>query len=577
VFSLPPLRRLQRLFAPPAAFAAAFVRSLRRGALPSSARAQALSDLQAQLRALQAQLAHWQSQMPQAEALAAPQAAINSVSDGVLLFDNAGHFAPNPTARVLFGLGDAPDTPFFPPGMLRYPSGQAVPPGALPWVQAAQTQLPTEFAPFLVAQGTHSPRAVEIAARPTAGGAAVVVRDLSARQAAQARETQIRHMHRALSEAARRLSRTSDFQTLCRETTDAALALLPPETRADAHAHLCTFDGQGQPLVLRAASPDEGKKRPRLHAHTLPTQWDFDAQSPLLWKVYLDRQIVAAPDIEADPLFAQPRERALLQLAREMPYAARSVVMLPLLPGAAAAGHLLLLSPRPDAFSPDTVDALALLAALSASALARAQTAALLHRQDDQFAALQQAALAARDLPRSATLAARDLPGSDAFADTLCRCAADALGAAVGVCFLVDTSAQTSSRSGLPLRLWGTPPLDTSQFWETSPPDTSRLSPARGPSLARCACTRAALQALRRGLPVAQIGIPNPPLGECPWAQFGGQSGTHSALAVPLRHGDAACGALAVFRHGGKPFSPHETRLAETFAALASLALPGAD
>lgn len=491
--------------------------------------------------------------MPQAEALAAPQAAINSVSDGVLLFDNAGHFAPNPAARVLFGLGDAPDTPLFPAGMLRYPSGQAVPPGALPWAQAAQTQLPTEFAPYLVAQGTHSQRAVEIAARPTANAVAVVVRDLSARQATQARETQTRHRHRALSDAARRLSRTSDFQTLCRETTDAALALLTPETRADAHACLCTFDGQGQPLVLRAASPDEGKKRPRLHAHTLPTQWEFDAQSPLLWKVYLDRQIVAAPDIEADPLFAQPRERALLRLAREMPYAARSVVMLPLLPGAAASGHLLLLSPRPDAFPPDTVDALALLAALSASALARAQTAALLHRQDDQFAALQQAALAARDDP-----------GSDAFADTLSRCAADALGAAVCVCFLVDTSAQTGPTGGLPLRLWGTPPLDT-----------SRLSPACGPSVARCACTRAAPQALRRGLPAAQIGIPNPPLGECPWAQFGGQSGTHSALAVPLRHGDAACGALVVFRHGDKPFSPHETRLAETFAALASLALPG--
>lgn len=555
VFSLPLLRRLQRLFAPPAAFAAAFVRSLRHGTLPSSARAQALSDLQAQLRALRAQLAHWQSQAPQAEALAAPQAAIHSVSDGVLLFDSAGHFAPNPAARILFGLGDALDTPIFPAGMLRYPSGQAVPPGALPWAQAAQTQLPTEFAPFLVAQDTHSQRAVEIAARPTANAVAVIVRDLSARQAAQARETQTRRAQHALAEAARRLSRTADFQTLCRETTDAALALLPPEARADARAHLCTFDGQGQPLVLRAASPDEGKKRPRLHAHTLPPQWEFDAQSPLLWKVYLDRQIVAAPDVEADPLFAQPRERALLQFARDKPYAARSVVMLPLLPGAAASGHLLLLSPRPDAFPPDTVDALALLAALSASALARAQTAALLHRQDDQFAALQQAALAARDDP-----------GSDAFADMLCRCAAEALGAAVGVLLLADTSAQTGMAGGAPLRLWG-----------TSPSDTSRFSPARGPSLARCACTRAAPQAVRRGLPVAQIGIPNPPLGECPWAQFGGQSGMHSVLAVPLRHGESACGALAVFRHGGKPFSPHETRLAQTFAALASLALPGAD
>ena len=493
--------------------------------------------------------------LPQAGAFQTLQIVINAVPDGVLLAGHAGATTLNPAALALFGMGNGPDAPGFPPGALRYPSGQAVPPGALPWTRAALTQTPTDWTPYLAARDTHALRPVEISARPTPSGAVALVRDVSARQNADARDLQARQTRHVLAEAARRLARTSDFQTLCHLTTDAALALLPPDVRSQFRALLCTFDGQGQPLVLRAMSPEAGKKRPKRHADTLPPLFEFDAQSPLLWKVYVDRQTVASADIDADPLFAGPNERALLRSPRGTPAPITSALMLPLLSGAAASGHLLLTSALPAAFEADTQDALALLAALSASALARAQLGALRHTQDDRFALLHQAACAACAEPNA-----------DTFADILTHRAADALNAAFCTLSRVDSPASVSACAGdAPLHFWGTPP-----------PDAPPLRPGHDSGPARCPCTRTAQNAIRRGLPASHIGIPNPALGECPWRAFGGQSGTHSALAVPLRRGDTVCGALAVFRHGRKPFSPQEISLAETFAALASLALPTA-
>lgn len=554
VFSPPPLRRLHRFLAPLVAFAAAFMRSFRRAPPFVSAPAEALHALHTQNSALQAEIARLQRSLPQREQLQFLQAAVNSVTDGVLLCDNAGQTTLNPAARSLLGLLGAGDLSDLPADTLRYPSGQSVPPGAFPWTRAALARIPADWTPYLLARDAHDLRSVEIAARPVPEGAVAVVRDISAQTNAAAWEAQARGTQQALAEAARRLARTPDFQALCQLAADAALALLPPAMRPGARAVLCTFGGQGQPIVLRAASPDEGKKRPRRYADTLPPLFEFDAQSPLLWKVYLDRQTVACADINNDPLFAGTHERALLQSPFQAAHTVRSALMLPLLPGAAASGHLLLTSPLPHAFAPDTQDALSLLASLTASLLARAQSDTLRHTQDDQLTLLRQAALAA------ATAS-----GSDTFADTLTRCAAAALGASLCVLSLADPPpASPPTRVALPLRVWGTPP-----------PDMASLRPEHGSAAPHCPCTRTTSTAVRRGLPAAQIAIPNPPLGECVWRAFGGQSGTHSALALPLRVHDTVRGALTVFRQGSAPFSPPEISLAETFAALASLALPG--
>jgi len=552
----PPFRRLHRLFAPYAAFVAAFVREYQRPSRAVSAPAQALQALHDQNRALQAEVVRWQLLPPPADQLLAWQTAVTIVPDGVLLCHPAGRITTNPAAQRLLGLADTQDAPDLPPDVLRYPSGQSVPPGAWPWTQAAQTQTSTDWTPYLVVQDTHAPRPIEIAVRPTSGGAVAIVRDMSAQIRAAAWETQARHTQGTLAEAARRLGRALEIETLCQITTDMALLLLPPRVRPDARALLCTFDGRNSPLLLRALSPDAGKKKPRRHADTLPPQFEFDAQSPLLWKVYLDRQLVVSADIGTDPLFAQPRERALLCSPRDTPPPAASVLMLPLLPGAAASGHLLLTSPLVDAFGADTQDALLLLSTVSASALARAHADALRREHADQFAALQQAALAACALS-----------DTDAFADTLTHCAAAALGASLCTLSLTDAPPAPSPKAGgMSLRLWGTPP-----------PDTALSVPIPGFPLARCACTRTTHQAVRRGVPAWQIGIPNPPLGECQWRVFGGQSGTHSALALPLRRDDTTLGALTVFRQGSAPFSPHEMGLTETFSALASLALERSD
>jgi len=552
VFRPHPFRRLSRVFAPPAAFAAAFVRSFRGGSTPLSAPADALQALQNQNSALQAEAARLQRSLSQIAPLQALQTALDSVPDGVLLCQNTGQITFNPAARALLGVSGTQVAFDLPADTLRYPSGQSVPPGALPWTRAALSRIPTDWTPYLVARDAHDLRPVEIAARPVSSGAVAIVRDVSLQKNAAAWEAQARATQQALAEAARRLSRTPDFQTACQVATDAALALLPPAVRPGARALLCTFDGQNQLLVLRAVSPDEGKKRPRRFADTLPPQFEFDAQSPLLWKVYLDRQIVASAAVDTDSLFAGAKERALLHFPPGAAHTVRSALMLPLLPGAAASGHLLLTSPLPGAFPPDTQNALALLAALSASALARAQSDALRHQQSDQFALLRQAALAA---------AARF--ENDTFADTVTRCAAAALGAVLCTLSLTDASDGPPPQPGhSPLRLWGTPP-----------PDLASPSPEHGSAAPRCPCVRTTSTAVRRGQPSVQIAIPNPPLGECQWRAFGGQSGTHSALALPLRLDDKACGALTVFRQGSAPFSPQELALAETFAALASLAL----
>jgi len=551
VFSPHPIRRLHRFLAPPAAFAAAFVRSFRRAPRPASTPADAVRALQNQNSALQAELTRLEPLRAQAERLQFLQTVMDSAPDGVLVFQDTGQITLNPAARRLLDLPDTPAAPDFPADILRYPSGQSVPPGSLPWTRAALSRIPTDFAPYLLARDAHDLRPVEIAACPISSGAVAIVRDLSAQTNAAAWEAQARGTQQALADAARRLGRTPDFPTLCQVTTDTALALLPPAARPGARAVLCTFSGPAQPLTQRAASPDAGKKRPHRYADTLPAQFEFDAQSPLLWKVYLDRQIVASADVASDPLFAEPRARALLPSAPGTAHTTRSALMLPLLPGAAASGHLLLSSPLPDAFSPDTQDALALLAALSASVLARAQSDTLRHAQDDQLALLRQAALAASALS-----------DSSAFADRLTRSAAAALGASVCTLSLVASPDSLSANTvNHPLRLWG------------PPPETADFRPEHGSPAPCCPCTRTTSAAIRRGLPASQIAIPNPPLGECPWRAFGGQSGTHSALAVPLRRGERTCGALTAFRQGSAPFSPPELALAETFAALASLAL----
>lgn len=532
------------------------MRSFHRAPRAVSADTELQQSLQDQNRALQAETARLQALLPSYETLCSLQTAVDTVSEGIVLCDSAGQITLNPAARALLGLPGAPAPSEMPPDLLRYPSGQSVPPGALPWVRAALTRLPTDYAPYAVDRNTHDLRPVEIAARPVPDGAVATVRDLSAQAHAADAQAQAGGARQALADAAHRLSRTSDFQSLCQIAADAALTLLPPAALSGARALLCTFSGQGQPLVLQAVSPDHRPKRPRRHADTLPPVLEFDAQSPLLWKVYLDRQIVAAADVASDPLFAGPQERALLHASFDTIRAptVRAALMLPLLPGAACAGHLLLTSPIPNAFAAQaTREALALLASLAAFALARAQSDLLRRRQEDQFSLLHQAALAAAMNT-----------DSSAFPDTLTRAAAAALGAALCTLSLTDAPAGPARRSGaVPLHFWGTPPPEA-----TDPTGTSVFSTVR------CACTRTTQQAVRRGVPVAQAAIPNPPLGECLWRAFSGQSGTHSALALPLRQGDTVCGAFTVFRHGSAPFSPHELSLAETFAAFASLLAP---
>lgn len=573
---LPPFsfRRFFNFLAPPAAFAAAFTRSLRGASPDKLAPAQALQSLRAQNRALQTDTARLQRLTQDVEHWHALQAVFHAVPDAVLLCPHAGPMTGNPAALYFLGIASDEGPFHLPPDVLRYPSGQAVPPGALPWAQAARTQAATDWTPYLWAAGAQDTRAVEIAARPVPDGAVTVVRDVSALRRALEWERQARQTRRVLADTARLLGAAHDVQTLCQITTDAALHLLPPDVRPDAHSLLCTFDGQNSPLVLRAASPPGEHKRPRRHADTLPPSFAFDAQSPLLWKVYLDRRPAAAADIAADPLFQAPRERNLLHSPREPVPVIVSALVLPLLCGAAASGHLLVTSSQFDAFSPDTQDALAALALLSASALARAQGDVVRARQSDQFAALHQAALAALTVSDSSAAAANNPPAADvfaannaltadAFAAALTQCAAAALGAAVCTLSLADAPP------------FGTPKPDASppRAWTAPRADAHTRASKQRAGASRCACARTPALAMRRDAPAAHIGIPNPGLGECAWPAFGGQSGTHSALSVPVQSAGATCGALTVFRHGAAPFSPHDLALAETLAALASLAL----
>lgn len=529
-----------------------------------------MQSLQRQNDALHAANAQLHDLLAQTSSLPALQAAIDTVSEGVILARSGEPLCLNPAALALLGIGPGQTPGDFPPDLLRYPSGQAVPPGALPWAVAARTLVPSQWRPYLAAHGfSHLPlgppdlRPVEICASPVPGGAVAALRDVAARQQAGTQQKQTIKTRQTLAQAARVFACTTLPEALCQASAEAALALLPPDLRAGSRACLCTFAGQGQPLVLRAVAPAPAPKRPTRFAHTLPPTVEFDAQSPLLWKLYVDRETVSSADIHADPLFALARERALLHPSLGPPPAIASVLLLPLLPGAAATGHLLVTSPFPGAFPPDTQDALALLAALSASALARARGETLRHRRDDQLALLHQAALAACADTDPAV-----------FVPILTRAAAAALDAAF--CTLSPAAPAPLPARDRPLVFWGPPPPEYAAPTPTNSvpaPANSAPTPTNSAFASHCACTRVIASAARHGRPAAQVAVPNPALGECPWRPFGGQSGTHSALAVPLLGGDTALGVLAVFRHGSAPFSPQETSLAETFAALAARAL----
>lgn len=491
-------------------------------------------------------------------------ATLSSLSDGVVLCSASGQLASvNRAAQAILGqdqieAGESIEAWTARIGLC-YPSGQPVPPGAVPLMRTLRTGQTTDREEFLLATGVES-RVVELtsapvfspddAGRDTVVGAVAVLRDVTELRRSRQQEGVANARVGALVQISRRLNTTlveSEIHTI---VTEGALTLLPSSYAESARALLYGRNDEKR-LILLDTSPEERPKRPRTRQQSEPLTVAFDAKSPLLWEIYVQRLPVISGDIAGDTRFAAEADRRLLQGAAPVPPPVRSALALPLVAGSAVSGHLVLTSPEPRAFDdPRLQDALTNLASLATIARANARLYGQTHQKAEELDALWTVGQAV-----VTQLHLRDV------ADTLTERVRAVFGAELCT-----------------LSLWETTPSGERHLrWQGSRYEEALLPEQAGPSLLECGkCDETTRQAAERGELATRLGVANPPFGGCRWRAFSGQSGAHSILAAPLRQGEEVLGALTVTRSGDAPFSPEQVKLLGTLATLAVTAVRNA-
>lgn len=456
----------------------------------------------------------------------APDPLLDLVGDAVVVCNSSGVITyTNAAARTLFGQDGAGFS------QLCYPSGQSVPPGQLPLARVQRTGKTVEGAGYLCVSPDGAPRVLDIIARPLPdGGTAATIRDMTALGEGQARETTTGRRGQVLRDLCRRLSVASDADELARCLVESALTLA--EGLPQAHARLYLYDSEKKLLTRLASAPDDRPKRPKSQRQAeLPT-FPFDAASPLLWSVYIDRQQVVSGDVAGDARFQA-------NLGEE---SVGSACALPLFAGGVALGHLSLSSRAAETFADEGLrDALTLVSSVAALALAGPRQAAQANHLGAQVEALRDVVLA---VGRQTEIG----PLADLVSRHVCR--------VVGgeVCLL-------ALHAGAGLRLVGDSYKDALLFLDRHTPDDPAL------------CDTGIQKTMRTGKTVQRVGLANPAFDAGVWRAFAGQSGKHSILAVPLAAGQ---GALTVFKAGDAPYSETHVKFVETLAALVSAALPSA-
>lgn len=437
-----------------------------------------------------------------------PDPLLDLVSDAVIRCDGAGRVAPANAAARALGCGDTPvDLP------LHYPSGQPVPPGQMPLARARRSGQPVACPGYLLTTPDGAARVVDVEAHPlSGGGAAAVLRDVTASAASLAREARAQSRARVLDELARRLGAAPGRDGAARAAVEAALALL--DGLPGARARLYLRDPHAGRLTLLAAAPEDHPKRPRSQAQARASDIPFDAAVPWVWAVYVAREV----------------------------YADEDTLILPLLAGGGTLGHLTLGAQiGEDMEDEGRRGALTLLAATASLSLAGWHQALRADEMAAQAGALRGVARAA---------ASGAVP--DALADLVVGHARRLAGA--DLCTVAWLEAGR-------LRLAGSSFRDALLFPEGYAPDDPAL------------CGSAARKAAKTGERVMRAGLPNPAFGAGPWRALAGQSGAHTVLSLPLA---ATRGALTVYVLGGLPPSDAHVTFLESLAALLSLFPPPA-
>jgi len=438
----------------------------------------------------------------------APQAdpLLDLFPDAVIRCDASGRVTRvNAAARALGDrVGDLP---------LRYPSGQPVPPGQMPWTRARLSRRRMTGGGYLLTGPDGAVRVLDIDAHPLGnGGAVAVLRDVTTSAADRARAAAAQAYGQVLCGLGRRLDAAPDQGEAARAAAGAALGLL--EGLPGAQVRLYLRDADVGRLTLLAAAPDDRPKRPRSRAQARASDIPFDAAVPWVWKVYVAREAYADGD----------------------------ALLLPLLACGVALGHLMLNARNPkDLEDGPRREALTLLAAMASLSLAGLVQAA-------RAGALTAQAEALGDVARAASSGAT----ADALADLVIGHVRRIVGAEVCVVAWRDADR---------LRLAGTSFRDALLFPEKHAPDDPLL------------CDPAARKAVKTGRAVTRAALPNPAFGASPWRAFAGQSGTHTVLALPLA---GRRGALTVYGLGSLPPSDAHVTFVESLASLLSLSPPQA-
>ena len=433
---------------------------------------------------------------------------LDLVSDAVVICDASGAIAStNAAARRLFGAEGQGSFGLY------YPSGQPVPPGQIPLVRALKTRQNLTGTDYVVLSPEGLRRILNISARPYFRGAVAVFQDVTARQEAQARQSQTETRQQILRSHGLRLGAAMDTAEIARCLADSALTLL--EGRPDAQARLFSYDSERKRLTLLASAPEDRPRRPKSLRQAQPPTVPFDAKDPLLWQIYIALQ----------------------------PYVSSGVCTIPLLAGGVALGHLSMTTSAADAFADTELrDALSQAAAPAALALAaqrEAAQAATLGRQAEALGVVARSVAAGQDRDMLADLAAKQLK--------------QALGCEV--CTL-------AAREEAGFRLVGAAYQEALLFPARQGPDDPALLHS------------AALEAFQTGKTALRVGLPNPDLNAGPWRAFAGQGGRHSVAAVPLPGGR---GVLTIYTAGEAAFDKAQVNFLETLVVLIAPAMMSAN
>ena len=496
-------------------------------------------------------------------------ATLRSLADGVVLCDEAGRLVSvNRAGQVI--LCDGPTVPgerveaWAARIGLCYPSGQPVPPGAVPLARALRTAQALDPEEYAVHTAGGERRLIELTATPVLSapppglrisgdavlvtGAVAVFRDITALKHSRQQEAAANRRVETLVDISRRLNATLELDKIHEIVADGALALLP--NIPDLRALLYDFDGETKTLRLLAMRPDaRPAPRPVSLRDSLPFTQPFDAASPLLWQVYVARQTLVSGDVSRDACVGGPGDSLLLRggvAALPLP---ASALVLPLTAHDTVSGHLALTSSAPGTFDdPRLVDALTSLAALAVIARANAHLYAKTNQRVYELNALWTVG--------EATASKLELIE---VVDTLTEQVRGVMGGEACTLALFEKQGHSRRlrRQGAAYREWA-------------------LAEAGGAECLCDSCDLVSQEAARTGEPVHLIGRRNPEFPRCQWRAFAGQSGEHSVLAVPLRYGPDILGALTVFVSGSRPFAPDQIKLLGTLASLAVAAVRNA-